>query len=136
MPKQECVSRPPTPRSCRSIPAAASRHSPRTSARCWRVRSSVTLAVLLLAASACRTLRPATTDARVALRADLIRIEDTRRVDLASIDSALRSPDPSLRSAAALTVGRIGARERTGGLRTLATDRNAQVAAAALYALG
>ena len=41
-----------------------------------------------------------------------------------------------LRSAAALTVGRIGARERAGALRTIATDGNAHVAAAALYALG
>jgi cyclophilin family peptidyl-prolyl cis-trans isomerase/HEAT repeat protein len=100
------------------------------------VRSSATLAALLLAASACRSLRPNTPDTRVALRADLIRIEDTRRVELAPIDSALRSSNPSLRSAAALTVGRIGARARAGALRTLATDSNGQVAAAALHALG
>jgi cyclophilin family peptidyl-prolyl cis-trans isomerase/HEAT repeat protein len=41
-----------------------------------------------------------------------------------------------VRRAAALTVGRVGARERAAVLRTLATDGNAHVAAAALYALG
>ncbi len=41
-----------------------------------------------------------------------------------------------LRRAAALTVGRVGARQRVTALRALAADGNASVAAAALYALG
>ncbi|HEX7977831.1 MAG TPA: HEAT repeat domain-containing protein, partial [Gemmatimonadaceae bacterium] len=35
-----------------------------------------------------------------------------------------------------LTVGRVGARQRAGVLRTLVTDDDPHVAAAALYALG
>ena len=91
---------------------------------------------MCLAATACRSLPSATTDARVGLRADLVRIEDTRQVELAPLDAALGSADPTLRSAAALTVGRAGVRQRAVALHTLATDADARVAAAALYALG
>jgi cyclophilin family peptidyl-prolyl cis-trans isomerase/HEAT repeat protein len=55
---------------------------------------------------------------------------------LAPLDSALASSDPALRRAAALTIGRIGARQRAAALRALATDTDRDVASAALYALG
>src|SRR5690242_20812560 len=136
MPNQECASRRHSRRSSPSIRAAVSRPSPRTSASFWSLRCSATLGTLFVAATACRSLPAAAPDARVGLRADLVRIEDTRRLELAPLDSALGSHEPALRSAAALTVGRIGARQRASALRTLATDGNAHVAAAALYALG
>jgi cyclophilin family peptidyl-prolyl cis-trans isomerase/HEAT repeat protein len=136
MPKQASVSRRPTPRSSPSTRTAAPRHFRTTSARSWNLRSSAAFVALLVAATACRSIRSTAPDARVGLRADLIRIEDTRRLELAPLDSALASPDPALRSAAALTVGRIGARQRAAALRTLATDANEHVAGAALYALG
>src|SRR6476661_5959852 len=122
MPKQASVSRRPIPPSSPSIRAAVSRRSRSASARSWSLRSSTTLAALLLAATACRSLRLATSDARIGLRASLIRIEDTRHVELPPLDSALGSADPTLRRATAL--------------RALATDADARVAAAALYALG
>jgi len=114
----------------------ASPRSRRASVPSWNLRYNALFGALLLTATACRSFRPAGADAPVALRAALIRIEDTRRLELAPLDSALASPDPALRSAAALTVGRIGARQRAAALRTLATDANAHVAARALYALG
>jgi cyclophilin family peptidyl-prolyl cis-trans isomerase/HEAT repeat protein len=68
-------------------------------------------------------------------RARLIRIEDTRRVDSAFLDSALRAPAASVRRAAALTVGRIGARQSVVALRRLVSDGDPRVGSAALYAL-
>ncbi len=72
----------------------------------------------------------------MALRADLIRIDDTRRVELPPLDSALRASDPAIRRAAALSVGRVGVRERIAALRSLIMDHDVRVAGAALYALG
>ena len=78
----------------------------------------------------------ATPDVDVSARARLIRIEDTRRIEAAFLDSALRSPDGSLRRAAAFTAGRVGARAHSAVLRTLTADSDSRVAAAAFYALG
>ena len=75
-------------------------------------------------------------DVGVVARARLIRIEDTRRIDAPFLDSALRSADVSLRRAAALTTGRVGARAQMATLRTLAGDADPRVAGAAFYALG
>jgi len=64
---------------------------------------------------------------------------DTRQLDTQLIDRALASRWPSLRSAAALAIGQIGAeRGRIGVQRllTLLTDKDATVAANAAYALG
>jgi cyclophilin family peptidyl-prolyl cis-trans isomerase/HEAT repeat protein len=91
--------------------------------------------LLVLAFAGCRTLPRASAD-EVSSRARLVRIEDTRRADSAFLDSALRAPTPSLRRAAALTVGRVGARQHRETLRPLVSDRDARVASAALYALG
>jgi cyclophilin family peptidyl-prolyl cis-trans isomerase/HEAT repeat protein len=66
----------------------------------------------------------------------LIRIEDTRRTDAGALDSALHAPDPALRRAAALTVGRVGVRSRAATVRALTADADPRVAAAAFYALG
>ena len=57
-------------------------------------------------------------------------------MDSAFLDSALRSPEASLRRAAALTAGRVGARRHAVLLRQLLSDGDARVASAALYALG
>src|SRR4051812_27245793 len=136
MPKQEPVWRRRTPRSCPSTRRAGPPHFPRPFARFWKARSSAALFALLTAASACRSLRPDAPDTRVALRADLIRIDDTRRVELPPLDSALRASDPAIRRAAALSVGRVGVRERIAALRSLIMDHDVRVAGAALYALG
>ncbi|HEV7991665.1 MAG TPA: peptidylprolyl isomerase [Gemmatimonadaceae bacterium] len=75
-------------------------------------------------------------DSRATARAHLIRIEDTRADEPAWVDSALASSDASLRRAAVLTVGRIGARAHRATLRQLAADPDTNVAAAALFSLG
>jgi cyclophilin family peptidyl-prolyl cis-trans isomerase/HEAT repeat protein len=104
--------------------------------RCSKARRSAVLAVVVGLVAGCRTVPVATENDRLAARARLIRIEDTRRIDAAFLDSALRSADPSLRRSAALTVGRVGARTQAAALRTLTTDPDASVAGAAFYALG
>ena len=96
--------------------------------------STLAFAVALLAG--CRSVPRASPEAGVAARARLIRIEDTRHIDVPFLDSALRSPDVSVRRAAALAAGRVGARGEISALRSLATDPDPRVAAAALYALG
>ncbi|HUQ45778.1 MAG TPA: peptidylprolyl isomerase [Gemmatimonadaceae bacterium] len=75
-------------------------------------------------------------DAEIALRARLMRIEDTRRDEPAFVDSLLDGADSRRRSAAALSVGRVGARAYVPRLRVLAADGDTGVAAAALFALG
>ncbi|MEP6999669.1 MAG: peptidylprolyl isomerase [bacterium] len=70
------------------------------------------------------------------MRARLLRIEDTHRDEPALIDSLLTSCETSCRAAAALTVGRIGARSHLGPLRRLAVDPDSGVAANALFSLG
>jgi cyclophilin family peptidyl-prolyl cis-trans isomerase/HEAT repeat protein len=99
-----------------------------------RYNSPLALAVALLAG--CRSLPHPATDTGLASRARLIRIEDTRLIDEGFLDSAFHSPEVSVRRAAALSAGRIGARVQTPALRTLATDRDPRVASAAFYALG
>jgi cyclophilin family peptidyl-prolyl cis-trans isomerase/HEAT repeat protein len=99
-----------------------------------RDRTLLTLVIALL--TGCRTAAVPTVDAALAARARLIRIEDTRRVDSAFLDSALRAPDPSVRRVAAFSAGRVGARALMPTLRALTSDPDARVAAAALYALG
>jgi cyclophilin family peptidyl-prolyl cis-trans isomerase/HEAT repeat protein len=69
-------------------------------------------------------------------RARLLRIEDTRRDEPAYLDSLLAGNDPRVRTAAALAVGRIGARVHLPALRRLAADPDTGVAAPALFALG
>jgi cyclophilin family peptidyl-prolyl cis-trans isomerase len=93
-------------------------------------------AALLVALSACRFASPPPPTPQLAVRARLLRIEDTRRDEPAFIDSVLMSSSGSERAAAALTVGRIGARRHLAGLRRLATERDTAVAANALFALG
>ena len=73
-----------------------------------RDRTLLTLVVALL--TGCRMAPVPVTDDAVSLRSRLIRIEDTRRVESAVLDSALRASDPSMRRAAALAAGRVGAR--------------------------
>ena len=102
---------------------------------CWKARSSGALALALLLAG-CRSFPRTAPDASIAARARLIRIEDTRRIDAPFLDSALHSPDVSVRRAAALAAGRVGARGQVAALRTVTADRAPCVAAAAFYALG
>ena len=101
---------------------------------CWKARASRSL-LLAIAVAGCRTAPRALTD-ELSPRARLVRIEDTRRVDSAFLDSTLRSPSVTLRRAAAFTAGRVGARQQLVALRRLAADDHASVASAALYALG
>ncbi|MEO8622198.1 MAG: peptidylprolyl isomerase [bacterium] len=70
------------------------------------------------------------------MRARLLRIEDTRRDEPSLVDSLLTSREAGYRAAAALTVGRIGARSHLGALRRLAADPDSGVAANALFSLG
>jgi cyclophilin family peptidyl-prolyl cis-trans isomerase/HEAT repeat protein len=104
--------------------------------RRWRRCSSL----LLLAVASCATVGGSATsvadDLAVVQRARLLRIEDTRRDEAAYVDSLLAAPDPSIRAAAALTVGRIGARAHLPVLRALAADADTGVASTALFALG
>ena len=65
-----------------------------------------------------------------------MRIEDTRSDEPAALDSALNSRNAVDRAAAALTVGRIGARAHIARLRQLVTDSDTGVAANALFSLG
>src|SRR4051812_21363527 len=134
MPRQAPGSRRRTLRSLPSIRAVDLRRYRRNFVRCSKGPCSVATALALVAG--CRTAPVATVDVGVDARANLIRIEDTRRIDAAFLDSALRSPDGSLRRAAALTTGRAGARAQLPALRTLTTDPDARVAGAAFYALG
>ena len=75
-------------------------------------------------------------DPSLVKQARLLRIEDTRRDEPLFLDSLLDGPDASQRAAAALTVGRIGARAHLPRLRALATNADTGVAANALFALG
>src|SRR4051794_28448870 len=134
MPRQAPDSRRRTRRSFPSIRAVVLPRCRRHSERCSKRLGSA--ALLLALAVGCRTAPVATADLDVASRARLIRIEDTHRIEAPFLDSALRSADGSLRRAAALTVGRVGARAQAPALRTLTTDGDARVAAAAFYALG
>ena len=104
-----------------------------TFARRWRLFSSV---LLLGGSGACRFVAPERLSPQLEARARLLRIEDTRRDEPALIDSLLSSRDVGSRAAAALTVGRIGARAHLGGLRRLAIDADSGVSANALFSLG
>lgn len=73
--------------------------------------------------------------AHVLDRARLLRIEDTRRDEPAFLDSALASPSPGTRAAAALTAGRVGGVAHRERVRALAADGDIRVAGNALFAL-
>ena len=107
--------------------------SRRTFARRWRLLSSV---LLLGASGACRFVAREPLSPSLQARARLLRIEDTRRDEPALIDSLIASRDVATRAAAALTIGRIGARRHLGGLRRLAADADSTVSATALFSLG
>jgi cyclophilin family peptidyl-prolyl cis-trans isomerase/HEAT repeat protein len=95
--------------------------------------------LVLAAAGACAStpVRSSVSPVEVAWRARLLRVEDTRRDEPAFVDSLLAGSDPVARAAAALTVGRIGARAHLSALRRLAlSDFNASVSTSALFALG
>ena len=89
-----------------------------------------------MTAAACRFVGPDPLSPRLEARARLLRIEDTRRDEPALIDSLLASGDVATRAAAALTVGRIGARAHLAVVRRLASDADSGVAANALFSLG
>ncbi|HKH93099.1 MAG TPA: peptidylprolyl isomerase [Gemmatimonadaceae bacterium] len=100
-----------------------------------RARAAVLVAVAI--AVGCRAApRTAVSGANVASRARIIRLEDTRVVDTAWLDAALRSSDAGLRRAAALAAGRVAATSLRSTLRAAVSDSDHRVGAAALYALG
>jgi cyclophilin family peptidyl-prolyl cis-trans isomerase/HEAT repeat protein len=71
--------------------------------------------------------------------AQLLAMTDTRQLDTVLVDRGLASRWPSLRAAAALAIGQVGADRGMIGaprLRALLTDRDASVAANAAYAIG
>jgi len=93
--------------------------------------------VAVAIAVGCRAApRAAVSGANVAPRARIIRLEDTRVVDTAWLDAALRSSDAGLRRAAALAAGRVAATSLRSTLRAAVSDSDHRVGAAALYALG
>jgi cyclophilin family peptidyl-prolyl cis-trans isomerase/HEAT repeat protein len=98
--------------------------------------SAAALLVAIGLAAGCRaTPRTSVPNMDVASRARIIRIEDTRVVDTAWLDTALRSSDAGLRRAAALAAGRVGATSLRARLRAVVSDPDHGVGAAALYAL-
>ena len=121
------------PRSSPLTPPDASPQSRRRFARRWRLFSSV---LLLGSSGACRFITTETLSPQLDARARLLRIEDTRRDEPVLIDSLLASDDEATRAAAALTVGRIGARAHLGLLRRLAGDADSSVSSNALFSLG
>ena len=92
-------------------------------------------ATLVAAALGC-TIAPVPLAPSEGVRARLMRIEDTRSDEPAALDSALRSRNAVDRAAAALTVGRIGARAHLALLRQLIADTDTAVASNALFSLG
>jgi len=69
-------------------------------------------------------------------RAQLLRIEDTRRTEPLLLDSLLAHRDAGVRGAAALTAGRFGGSAHRDRLHALAQEPDGAVAARALFALG
>ena len=100
------------------------------------MRYSVLRTLLLLPVLSCAVAGIGAPSPRVATRARLLRIEDTRRDEPAYLDSLLANPDPSTRAWAAMTVGRIAGIAHVVPLRGLATDSDTGVAANALFSLG
>jgi cyclophilin family peptidyl-prolyl cis-trans isomerase/HEAT repeat protein len=115
--------------------------------KCWRVFS---VAVLVLAPLSCAGPPPpppaggpqgAPVPAKVPVRfaspneadASLLSLEDRRAFDEATLSSAARAPEPSIRAHAALAVGRIGDERGRDILRLLVTDKSADVRAAAAF---
>jgi cyclophilin family peptidyl-prolyl cis-trans isomerase/HEAT repeat protein len=113
----------------------ASRPSPPTFAPRWRRRFSL-LALATLGACAHTAVQSAPPRSDIAWRARLLRIEDTRRDEPGLLDTLLAAGDAHVRAAAALTVGRIGARTHLPALHRLAADPDTGVAASALFSLG
>lgn len=91
----------------------------------------------MVGVAACHPLiAPVPDDPSLVRQARLLRIEDTRRDEPLFLDSLLEGSDVSQRAAAALTVGRLGARAHLPRLRALASDADTAVSANALFALG
>ena len=66
----------------------------------------------------------------------LIGSADARQLDTALLRAAIRSPAGDVRAAAALAVGQVQGRALAPALRSLLTDGDTAVAAAAAFALG
>ncbi|MFL5606495.1 MAG: peptidylprolyl isomerase [Gemmatimonadaceae bacterium] len=107
----------------------------RNSAPRWKQCCSLP-ALALAGACAGGTVQSSIPPRDVAWRARLLRIEDTRRDEPAFVDSLLGGTGPGARAAAALTIGRVGARAHLPALRRAASDADTTVAAAALFSLG
>lgn len=99
----------------------------------WRRCSKV---VVFAAVASCHGVVNNAPTPRHAAFARLLRMEDTRRDEPIDLDSLLASDDVEVRAAAALTVGRLGARSHIATVRELAVDSDTAVAANALFSLG
>src|SRR6058998_2113947 len=104
-------------------------------------RSRIALGLVMTVSLAARAQspQPAPTAADITRYAQLLSMADTRQLDTLLIDHALASRWPSLRAAAALAIGQVGAERGmvdAPRLRTLLNDKDASVAANAAYAVG
>src|SRR6476659_4818095 len=127
------------PRIPRSSPSTAMDDSPPfrpNSVRRWKQCCSLALTAMAGVAGCHPMVPPATASPSLEWQARLLRVQDTRRDEPLFLDSLLDGSDASQRAAAALTVGRIGARAHLPRLRALAADADTSVAANALFALG
>ncbi|MFL5465414.1 MAG: HEAT repeat domain-containing protein, partial [Gemmatimonadaceae bacterium] len=106
------------------------------------LRSCFVVPILFIAFAAAadaqkKSAEPSAPD--VAVYAKLLAMTDTRQLDTALVDRALRSTWRPIRGAAALAIGQVGQAEGRRGitrLRSLLSDRDAAVAANAAYSLG
>ncbi|MFL5468388.1 MAG: peptidylprolyl isomerase [Gemmatimonadaceae bacterium] len=106
------------------------------------LRSCFVVPILFIAFAAAadaqkKSAEPSARD--VAVYAKLLAMTDTRQLDTALVDRALRSTWRPIRGAAALAIGQVGQAEGRRGitrLRSLLSDRDAAVAANAAYSLG
>ncbi|HYJ79729.1 MAG TPA: peptidylprolyl isomerase [Longimicrobiaceae bacterium] len=128
-------------------PAAAMRSKPRSTtiprlhwAGVPAPARTAAFVTALLVSSACATA-PARAPAvrsipAIEVGATLLRLEDRREYDAATLESAAALPDPVLRRRAALAGGRIGDRRAVPFLTRLLADADTSVAASAAFALG
>jgi cyclophilin family peptidyl-prolyl cis-trans isomerase/HEAT repeat protein len=113
-------------------------------------RTSLALLGLL---AACATAPPATPPApppppepepgptvlgesEILVLAELLRMEDVRRIDTARVARLLRDPSPTVRSRAVLAAARVGDRRMTPALMAALGDSVGRVRADAAFALG
>ncbi|MGH7583607.1 MAG: HEAT repeat domain-containing protein, partial [Gemmatimonadales bacterium] len=95
------------------------------------------IAMVLTGIAAWGAVRASAQDpALVEALAPVLMAEDRRAFDPAVLEQALANPDPAVREAAALSVGRLGDRRGVPLLRAVLTDSADEVVADAFFAFG